>query len=213
MNPKPLSTLATTRPSIAANARRFNPWALMSFDKATRLQPPPPILSKPRQGEIDFRINTQRLPSDAPSPSSDERSVRAVIEALMQSIRSRNPQALLALCSTDVACYDIHPPVAESGPDSVRAHWSHTWDAFVGDVGCDATQLQITLGADVAFSRSQLRLSGKSHDGRRTTHWVCATLGLRRIDGIWRFVHQHFSQPFERVVVSGSAPAGAAARQ
>ncbi len=213
MNPQPLSTLAITRPTIAANARRFNPWALMSFDKTTRLQPLPPILSKPRQGEIDFRINTQRLPAEAPSPSGDERAVRAVIEALMQSIRSRNPQALLALCSSDVACYDITPPVAESGTDSVRAHWAHTWDTFSGDVGCDATQLQITLGADVAFSRSQLRLSGKSHDGRRSTHWVCATLGLRRIDGIWRFVHQHFSQPFERVVVSGNAPAGAAARQ
>lgn len=213
MNPQPLSTLAITRPTIAANARRFNPWALMRFEKPTRLQPAPPILSKSRQGEIDFRINTQRLPCDVPSPSDDERAVRAVIEALMHSIRVRNPRALLALCAPDVACYDVHPPHAESGPHSVRAHWAHTWDAFVGDIGCDATQLQITLGADVAFSRSQLRLSGKSHDGRRSTHWVCATLGLRRIDGIWRFVHQHFSQPFERVVGSGNVPAQAAARQ
>lgn len=213
MNPLPLSTLAITRPTIAANARRFNPWSLMGFQKPMRLQPRPPILYNPKQGEIEFRINTQRLPSDAPSPSSDERAVRAVIEALMQSIRSRNPQALLALCAPDVACYDITPPKTESGPDAVSAHWAHTWDAFVGDVGCDATQLQITLGADVAFSRSQLRLSGKSHDGRRNTHWICATLGLRRIDGVWRFIHQHFSQPFERVVVSGDMPAVAAARQ
>lgn len=213
MNPLPLSSSAVTRPTIAANARRFNPWALMSFEQTSRLQRPPPILSKPRQGEIDFRINTQRLPSDEPTPSSDERSVRAVIEALMQSIRSRNPQALLALCSPDVACYDFTPPHAERGPASVREHWAHTWDAFVGEVGCDATQLQISVGADVAFSRSQLRLSGKSQDGRRSTHWVCATLGLRRIEGIWRFVHQHFSQPFERVVVTGNAPEPAAAGQ
>lgn len=198
---------------IAANARRFNPWALMRFEKPKQLLPPPPILAKPRQGEIEFRINTQRLPQDTPSPSSDERAVRAVIEALMQSIRARNPRALLALCSPDVACYDITPPQAESGPDSVRAHWSHTWDAFVGPVGCDASQLQITLGADVAFSRSQLRLSGMGHDGRRSTHWVCATLGLRRIDGIWRFVHQHFSQPFERAMGAGTTPTVAAAGQ
>lgn len=213
MNPQPLSTLAIARPTIAANARRFNPWALMRFAKPTRLLPPPPILLRPRQGENQFRIDTQRLPSDAASPSCDERAVRAVIEALMQSIRARNPQALLSLCSPDVACYDITPPQAESGPDAVRAHWAHTWDAFVGQVGCDASQLQITLGADVAFSRSQLRLSGTAHDGRRNTHWVCATLGLRRIEGMWRFVHQHFSQPFERAGGAGSTSTLAAARR
>ena len=204
MNPQPLSTLALSRPMIAANARRFNPWALMKFDAATRLPPAPPILTKPRLGEVEFRIDTQRLPVVAASPSGDERAVRAVIEALMQAIRARNPQALLALCSPDVACYDIVPPRPERGLESVREHWSHTWDGFHGNVACDATQLQISLGADVAFCRSQLRLSGKSPDGRRSTHWVCATLGLRRLDGIWRFVHQHFSQPFERVVATGS---------
>lgn len=213
MNPQLLSTFAVNRPTIAANARRFNPWALMRFETPTRLVPPPPILSKPRPGENDFRINTQRLPSGASSPSSDERAVRAVIEALMHSIRARNPRALLALCAPDVACYDMMPPLAESGPDSVRAHWSHTWEAFVGEVGCDASQLQITLGADVAFSRSQLRLSGKGHDGLRNTHWVCATLGLRRIDGIWRFVHQHFSQPFERATAAANPTSLASARQ
>lgn len=213
MTPQPSSSLATIRPTIAANARRFNPWALMSFEKPSRLQPSAPILVKPRLGESEFHINTQRLPLDAASPSSEERAVRAVIDALMQAIRARNPQALLALCSPDVACYDITPPRAESGPDAVRAHWAHTWDTFIGDLGCDASQLQISLGSDVAFSRTQLRLSGMSPDGRRSTHWVCATLGLRRIDGIWRFVHQHFSQPFQRVVVSGNAPAPATARQ
>lgn len=211
MNPQPLSTLALTRPSIAANARRFNPWALMRFEKPSRLQPPPPLLSKPRPGENPFCINTQHLPAEPLTASDDERAVRAVIDALLQTIRARNPQALLALCSSDVACYDITPPQAHSGADAVYAHWSHTWDAFKGEVGCDATQLQITLGADVAFSRSQLRLSGKARDGLRRTHWICATLGLRRIEGAWRFVHQHFSQPFERAVGSGARASAAVA--
>lgn len=201
-----LSPMSILRPPVAANALRFNPWAALRFPKPLRQLhlPPSPKAALP---ETDFQISTERIPASAygATPSSDERAVRAVIVAMTQAIRARNAGAVLALCAPNVVCYDAAPHATLSGAAAVSARWVPTWNAFEGEVACEATQLRITLGADVAFSHSQLRLSGKAADGRRSTQWVCATLGLRRIEGIWRFVHQHFSEPVERFVPAGLA--------
>ena len=199
-----LSPMSILRPPIAANALRFNPWAATRFPKPARQQglPPQPKAALP---DTDFHISTERMPLYGATPSNDERAVRAVIVAMTQAVRARNAEAMLALCAPDVVCYDAAPDATLSGAAAVSARWAPTWRAFEGEVACDATQLQIMLGSDVAFGHSQLRLSGTATDGRRTTHWVCATLGLRRIEGIWRFVHQHFSEPVERSIPAGLA--------
>lgn len=188
MTAHPLTPMSILRPPIAANALRFNPWA----------SPQP------------------AAPANGLRPSEDERGVGAVIAALMQAIRFRNADAIAGLCAPDVACVDDAPLRSGTGAAAVQAHWQPTWQAFDGPIGCDATQLQITLGADVAFGTCLLRVSGKAADGQRHTHWAWATFGLRRIDGVWRFVHQHFSQPFERgnggaVPLAAEADAAAAA--
>lgn len=198
-----MSPMSILRPPVAANALRFNPWAAMRFPQPLRQTLPPH--PKSAVTESDFQINTERLPGQSATPSNDERAVRAVIDALTHAIRARNAEAALALCVPGMVCYDAAPARTHSGSDAVRARWAPTWQAFEGEVACDATQLQITLGADVAFGRSQLRVSGKAADGRHSTQWVCATLGLKRFEGVWRFVHQHFSEPFERAHPAGLA--------
>jgi ketosteroid isomerase-like protein len=56
--------------------------------------------------------------------------------------------------------------------------------------------LSITSGDDVAFCHSLNRIHGTRTDGERTDVWVRATVGFRKMDGMWTITHEHYSVPF-----------------
>ncbi|HEV7730794.1 MAG TPA: nuclear transport factor 2 family protein [Candidatus Binatia bacterium] len=55
----------------------------------------------------------------------------------------------------------------------------------------------MTVGGDVAFTRSLNRFGGTTADGTHDASWLCSTLCLRKIDGRWKLVHEHVSVPFD----------------
>jgi ketosteroid isomerase-like protein len=58
--------------------------------------------------------------------------------------------------------------------------------------------LQTTADGDVAFCTSLNCLTATPLGEQESfSLWFRATLGLRRIDGVWTVVHEHESVPFE----------------
>ena len=57
--------------------------------------------------------------------------------------------------------------------------------------------LQITPDAELAFAHGLTRCGGTGPDGKEMTGWMRLTSCLRRQDGNWRVVHEHFSAPFD----------------
>lgn len=137
------------------------------------------------------------------SKSADEAAVHAVLESLARAVRARNVDGMLAQCAPELVTFDLVAPIKHEGTQTIRELWARTLAAFAGQVDYDYQQLAIQVDGDVAFARSLNRFGGTTTEGTPVVNWLRSTLGLRRIDGSWKIVHQHVSVPFD--MASGKA--------
>jgi ketosteroid isomerase-like protein len=131
------------------------------------------------------------------SMTADEVAVLAVIDALSDAVRAKDIDTLLSYCAPEIATFDLVPPLKHEGPASVRRLWATTLGPFEIPLEYDIHELDITVGHDVAFCRSLNRFGGTTRDGTRWVSWLSSTIGLRKINGDWKIVHEHVSVPFD----------------
>ena len=129
--------------------------------------------------------------------STDESTIRSVIDEFARAVRERNVDAMLAHCADDVVVFDMVPPLKHSGVQAVRRMWTETLDAFRNHVDYEVSQLRILAGGDTALCHSLNYFGGVRKNGQRSGNWLRQTLGLRRIEGRWKLSHQHVSVPFD----------------
>lgn len=131
------------------------------------------------------------------SEARDEARIRAVVDARLAALRSKDARGALASLTTDVATFDLPPPLRTDG-DAARdadalAEWLDTWAA---PPQVSVSDLRIEADGDVAFAHGLLHMLGPRKDGTTTDLWARTTLGLRREGGDWRIAHEHTSVPF-----------------
>lgn len=126
--------------------------------------------------------------------SGDEAAIREVIEGRARALQQKNAAGVLAEGTSDIVLFSLAPPLQtpQTGPEGLEA-WFATWQ---GPIGYEITGLSITAGEDVAFAHSINRLTGTRTDGETSDVWFRETVGLRKIDGRWRILHDHESVPF-----------------
>ncbi len=127
----------------------------------------------------------------------DEAAIRAVIDAITQAVREKDVDALLTHCAPEVSAFELVPPLEHSGAEALRAVWDRTLEPFEAPLECDVHDLDLTVGGDVAFGIGLKRFGGTSKDGKRSSTWLRSTLGLRKLHGEWKLVHEHVSVPFD----------------
>jgi uncharacterized protein (TIGR02246 family) len=127
---------------------------------------------------------------------TDEAEIRAVVDGWVKAISAKDIDAVMSHYAADIVTFDLAPPLQYTGADALKKSLEAWFPTFRGPVGYEIRDLCITTGDDVAFCRSQNRISGARTDGEDTNVWVRATVGLRKIDGKWLIVHEHLSVPF-----------------
>lgn len=126
---------------------------------------------------------------------NDEIRIRQLVEDWATAIGAKDVDRAVSHYAPDVVSFDLTPPLQYTGADAIRqglAQWFPTW---VGPIGYEIRDLIITVGGDVAFSRSLNHMTGKRTGGTETDVWVRATVGFRKSGGTWRIVHEHASVP------------------
>ncbi|REK90044.1 DUF4440 domain-containing protein [Streptomyces inhibens] len=128
---------------------------------------------------------------------TDEARIRELLEDRAAATTDRDARRFLGHCAPEVVDFSLAPPLQVKGPaaldrEAVEA-WYATWD---GPIEVSLTQVEITVGDDVAFAHSINRMQGTKTDGFKVDLWSRATVGLRRIDGSWKITHAHSSVPF-----------------
>lgn len=126
----------------------------------------------------------------------DETEIRRLIDNWARAIRTKDINALMSNYTPDILVFDLAPPLQYSGIDAYRRNFEEWFPSFQGPINCEIRDLSITPGADVAFSHSLNRISGKRTSGEETDVWVRATVCYRKLDGKWRVAHEHVSVPF-----------------
>jgi PhnB protein len=127
------------------------------------------------------------------SGATRESRVQGTIEARANAIRSKDVQGAFAHFTKDSVGYLLDPPLQQSPIKEDLAGWFATWR---GPIGYEISNLNITVGDDVAYAHGLCRLTGSRTDGEDTDVWFRETFCLRKINDQWLITHLHQSVPF-----------------
>ncbi|MFJ9468942.1 YybH family protein [Streptomyces caniferus] len=129
--------------------------------------------------------------------TTDETLIRELLEDRAAATTARDARRFLASCAPDLVDFSLAPPLQFRGPEALDRQgveaWYATWE---GPIEVSLTQVEVTVGDEVAFCHSINRMRGTKTDGFEVELWSRATVGLRKIDGAWKITHTHSSVPF-----------------
>jgi uncharacterized protein (TIGR02246 family) len=134
-----------------------------------------------------------------------EDEIRAVVDERVAAVRGKDPGPLAQRQAEDVVTFDVLPPLNARGSGAVEERTRAWFSGYASDIGYDVEQLEIHGDGDVAFCSFLYHVTGTLGSGDDVSMWVRATLGLRRLDGDWRIVHDHESVPWDAETGQGRA--------
>lgn len=117
------------------------------------------------------------------------------IEDWAKAIRARDIDGVMAFYAPGIVSFDLNPPLRYAGTENKREAWQKFFAAYVGPVDYEVRDLSVMSDGELAFADSLNHVKGTAPGGHAVDLWVRWTGCFRRIDGIWRVVHDHVSVP------------------
>ena len=128
---------------------------------------------------------------------TEEAAIRALMEQWTAAVRTKDIDKLIAYYATDVAVFDLLPPLEFVGAAHYRQNWAAWFPSWQGLIGYEMHDLTITAGDEVAFARRLNHITGARTDGEKSDVWVRPTVCFRKIAGQWKIAHEHLSVPYD----------------
>jgi len=129
--------------------------------------------------------------------SKDEADIHALMGRWAKAVREENRAESRAEHDPDMLMFDVPPPFLSRGLDAYMATWETFFSRAEKPVRFDFHDVKVTAGKDVAFATATGRCVDVDPAGRREELEFRLTMGLRKIDGRWRVMHEHHSLPAE----------------
>lgn len=129
--------------------------------------------------------------------SQNEIEIRALIERWAKAVRDENRAAIRADHDPGILMFDVPPPFLSRGLEAYMATWETFFASVEKPVAFDFRDVEVTAGADVAFATAVGSCVAIDPKGRREPLQFRLTMGLRKIEGRWRVMHEHHSLPAE----------------
>ena len=127
--------------------------------------------------------------------SPDEAQIRSVLDEFVNALRVKDRDKILSLYLPDVVTFDVVPPLHYVGTEAYGQSFRRMFEGYRGPIDFETRELNITVGADVAFSHSLVRTSGTLKSGEESDRWLRRTVCLRKIGAKWLIAHEHISLP------------------
>jgi uncharacterized protein (TIGR02246 family) len=129
------------------------------------------------------------------SCNEDQLAIRALIDRWSEAVRREDFTAIRADHDENILMFDVPPPFLSRGIDA----YMDTWRLFFANVEKPVTfnfeDIEITAGSDVAFATATGRCVNIDRSGKREPLKFRLTMGLKKIEGNWRILHEHHSLP------------------
>jgi ketosteroid isomerase-like protein len=126
---------------------------------------------------------------------NDEVQIRTLIENWAKAVRDENRAAIQADHDPEILMFDVPPPFLSRGLDAYMATWETFFSSTEKPVTFDLHDLKITCGHDVAFATAKGNCVNIDPHGNQEPLEFRLTIGLRKMAGEWRVVHEHHSLP------------------
>ena len=130
-----------------------------------------------------------------PATSNDELEIRKLIEQWAKAVRDEDRAAIRADHDPSILMFDVPPPFLSRGLDEYMATWEKFFSSSEKPVAFAFHDVQVTCGEDVAFATAVGRCVNIDTSGKREPLEFRLTMGLRKMDGRWRVMHEHHSLP------------------
>jgi uncharacterized protein (TIGR02246 family) len=127
--------------------------------------------------------------------SADEMEIQALIERWAKAVREENRAGIRADHDSEMLIFDVPPPFLSRGLDAYMATWETFFSRAQKPVAFDFHDVKITAGKDVAFATAAGRCVDVDPNGKPEDLEFRLTMGLQKIDGRWRIMHEHHSLP------------------
>jgi uncharacterized protein (TIGR02246 family) len=129
------------------------------------------------------------------SLNEDVRSISDLIDRWARAVRNEDLAAIRSDHDTNILMFDVPPPFLSRG----IAAYMETWRLFFSNVEKPVTfsfeDVEVTAGSDIAFATAKGRCVNIDRAGNREPLEFRLTIGLKKIDGKWRVMHEHHSLP------------------
>lgn len=124
--------------------------------------------------------------------------IRDLLDRRVAAMRAGDAEGLVADYLPEAVAFTMAPPLKHTAPEVVDPEAMRAWLAtFDSAVDYEVRDLEIAAEGDLAFCHSLNRMSAVPRgQDEPFTLWFRSTVCLRRVDGVWRIVHEHESTPF-----------------
>jgi uncharacterized protein (TIGR02246 family) len=130
--------------------------------------------------------------------NANETQIRELVADWAKAVRAKDITGIIAHHTDDVLMFDVPPPVAVRGISAYRDTWPPFFNALTEGKGAfDIVELRVTAGDTVAFATALLRCGSTEELAKDDTPRLRLTVGLRKVDGVWKIAHEHHSFPAE----------------
>ncbi len=133
-------------------------------------------------------------PNTAKTKSEDQ--IRALLDDWVNAVRAKDAARVISHYAANVVSFDLAPPLEYRGTEAIRRSLEEWFPTFRGPVGYEIHDLSVTVGDEVAFSRSLNHITGSRTNDEETGVWVRVTVCYQRSGGKWLIKHEHVSVPF-----------------
>lgn len=128
--------------------------------------------------------------------NENEIQILQIIEQWSKSVRELDLAGIRAHHDPDILMFDVPPPFLSRGIDA----YMDTWQLFFSSnperpIPFRFEDIEVTAGSDVAFATAKGKCVVVHRDDRDEPLEFRLTMGLKKIDGQWRIMHEHHSLP------------------
>jgi ketosteroid isomerase-like protein len=129
--------------------------------------------------------------------NTEETRIKAMLEAWTDAVRRHDVPAILAHHDPDMVMFDVPPPLQCKGIAAYEQTWGLMFRYHKPGAAFDIKELTVTAGQDVAFAVAILFCGpdSSSNPADKDGFLFRLTVGLRKVDGDWRILHEHHSVP------------------
>ena len=134
-----------------------------------------------------------------PPPAAETRAIETLLNDRLRTYNATDVPAMMKLYGTndDFLVYHVVPPL-EYDRTAFEGDFHSLFRMFVGRSVLTMSDLHIVVGSgDMAYARLLLNLKGKRRDGGATDLLMRITDVLRKHEGRWQIVHEHWSLPVD----------------
>jgi ketosteroid isomerase-like protein len=130
---------------------------------------------------------------------SDQAAIAALEDRLVKAIEARDVPGIMTayVPGASLIVFDAIPPLEYQGAAAYATDWQGALAGFKGPIDLKLTELEITVGGNVAFSSSIQQWITKDANGNPSTLTLRVTDGYVKRDGKWLIAHEHLSVPVD----------------